>query len=402
MKRRMNNRLFYSFPYIIAKPKGYIKNYYAKGEWTSCRIGGGGLLEIDMNDNQELLASHKERSIKLFADVMECLGAQAVVETSPLQFLYSWKQVVYPETDCYWYHPDHLGSSSWITYTDGSTVEHLHYMPWGEDFVRQRSTNWYAMYTFSAKEKDIETGYSYFGSRYYSSDLSIWLSVDPMSDKYPHQSNYIYCSNNPIIIIDPNGEDEYEFDGKGNLNWVRTSDFDSFHKVDENGHRTGESCEFEGIVVSNQFNLGEKHVSSYLQINNSQDAMDLFSFISDNVENDGAEFSISLVQDKNGDFYNLIGSDKNAKAGETYSIPNLLNCDDYTVLKTVHNHYAGKKSPSGSDVDYAKKFPNTIFMIRTAGDVFTPYDKNTTPNYDFGTPDVVIPLKPVEIPINKN
>ena len=260
--------------------------------------------------------------------------------------------------------------------------------------------NW--THTFSAKERDAETGLSYFGSRYYSSDLSIWLSVDPMSDKYPHQSNYVYCSNNPIKVIDPNGEDEYEFDGEGNLNWVRPSDFDSFHKVDENGRRTGESCQFEGIVVSNQFNLGKKHVSSYLQINNSQDAMDLFSFISDNVENDGAEFSISLVQDKNGDVYNLIGSDKNAKAGETYSIPNLFNCDDYTVLKTAHNHYAGKKSPSGSDVDYAKKFPNTIFMIRTAGDVFTPYDKNTTPDYDFGTPDVVIPLKPVVIPIKKN
>ena len=39
-------------------------------------------------------------------------------------------------------------------------------------------------YTFSAKEKDPETGLSYFGSRYYSSDLSVWLSVDPMSDKY--------------------------------------------------------------------------------------------------------------------------------------------------------------------------------------------------------------------------
>ena len=39
--------------------------------------------------------------------------------------------------------------------------------------------NW--TFTFSAKEKDSETGLSYFGSRYYSSDLCIWLSVDPMS-----------------------------------------------------------------------------------------------------------------------------------------------------------------------------------------------------------------------------
>ena len=61
-------------------------------------------------------------------------------------------------------------------------------------------------YTFSAKERDPETGLSYFGSRYYNSDLSIWLSVDPMSDKYLSLSPYTYCANNPIRIIDPSGD----------------------------------------------------------------------------------------------------------------------------------------------------------------------------------------------------
>ena len=65
--------------------------------------------------------------------------------------------------------------------------------------------NW--SHTFSAKERDPETGYSYFGSRYYSSDLSIWLSVDPMSDKYPSLSPYVYCADNPVKLVDPNGED---------------------------------------------------------------------------------------------------------------------------------------------------------------------------------------------------
>ena len=98
------------------------------------------------------------------------------------------------------------------------------------------------IHTFSAKEKDTETGLSVtslrsvsssslsqaqtsltwrslirrFGSRYYSSDLSIWLSVDPMSDKYPSLSPYTYCANNPIKLVDPNGEeigDYYSFDG---------------------------------------------------------------------------------------------------------------------------------------------------------------------------------------------
>ena len=73
-------------------------------------------------------------------------------------------------------------------------------------------------YTFSAKEKDTETGLSYFGSRYYSSDLSIWLSVDPMSDKYPSLSPYVYCANNPIKLVDPNGEEISEhIDKYGNI-----------------------------------------------------------------------------------------------------------------------------------------------------------------------------------------
>ena len=62
-------------------------------------------------------------------------------------------------------------------------------------------------FAFSAKERDVETGLSYFGARYYSSDLSVWLAVDPMSDKYPSLSPYTYCADNPVKLVDPNGEE---------------------------------------------------------------------------------------------------------------------------------------------------------------------------------------------------
>ena len=71
--------------------------------------------------------------------------------------------------------------------------------------IAQTSTSWQTRYTFSGKEKDAETGYSYFGARYYDSEGSIWLSVDPMADKYPSMSAYMYCAGNPVMIIDPNG-----------------------------------------------------------------------------------------------------------------------------------------------------------------------------------------------------
>lgn len=71
------------------------------------------------------------------------------------------------------------------------------------------------LFAFSSKERDVETGLSYFGARYYSSDLSVWLAVDPMSGKYPYQSSYVYCANNPMRVTDPNGM--WEWDASGNL-----------------------------------------------------------------------------------------------------------------------------------------------------------------------------------------
>jgi RHS repeat-associated protein len=104
-------------------------------------------------------------------------------------------------------HPDHLGSTSWVTDSAKNGVQYCEYLPYGEPFIDQRSTTWSSRYTFSGKERDSETGYSYFGARYYHSDLSIWLSVDPMSDKYPNLTPYAYCANNPVILVDPDGRD---------------------------------------------------------------------------------------------------------------------------------------------------------------------------------------------------
>ncbi|MBQ3787926.1 MAG: hypothetical protein II849_03875, partial [Bacteroidales bacterium] len=59
-------------------------------------------------------------------------------------------------------------------------------------------------------EKDEETGYGYFGARYMDHELmTVWLSVDPLADKYPSISPYAYCAWNPVKLVDPDGR---EFD----------------------------------------------------------------------------------------------------------------------------------------------------------------------------------------------
>ena len=110
-----------------------------------------------------------------------------------------------PESDIYYYHSDHLGSSSWITDASGDVNQHLQYLPFGEDYIYQRTNSWNIPYTFSGKEKDAETGYSYFGARYYDSDISVWLSVDPLSDARPTISPYNYVQWNPLNRIDADG-----------------------------------------------------------------------------------------------------------------------------------------------------------------------------------------------------
>jgi len=48
---------------------------------------------------------------------------------------------------------------------------------------------------------------SIFAGRYYDSKTGRFLSVDPKADKYPGISPYTYCLNNPLLFIDPDGQD---------------------------------------------------------------------------------------------------------------------------------------------------------------------------------------------------
>lgn len=56
----------------------------------------------------------------------------------------------------------------------------------------------------------METELSYFGARYYSPELSEWLSIDPLADKAPGWTPYRNGFNNPISFVDPNGMFESE------------------------------------------------------------------------------------------------------------------------------------------------------------------------------------------------
>lgn len=129
----------------------------------------------------------------------------------------------------YFYHPDHLGSSSYITDASGEVYQHFEYFPFGETFVEDRADHQRTPYLFNGKELDKETGLYYYGARYYDPRISLWYGVDPLAEENYQYTPYAYAFLNPLIIIDPDGRDgELVIDGdnltvKVTLNYSKES-----------------------------------------------------------------------------------------------------------------------------------------------------------------------------------
>lgn len=123
------------------------------------------------------------------------------------------------ENEVYWFHPDHLGSTSYITNLLGEVSQHMEYFAFGETFVEEHRSSNNSPYKFNGKELDEETGWYYYGARYYDPRISVWLSVDPLTEET--MTPYQYTYQNPLRYIDPTGmaaedNDDWYFDNNDN------------------------------------------------------------------------------------------------------------------------------------------------------------------------------------------
>ena len=60
-------------------------------------------------------------------------------------------------------------------------------------------------YLFNGKELDTETNLYYYGARYFEPKEILWYGCDPLREKYPFTSSYVYCNANPVKYVDPDG-----------------------------------------------------------------------------------------------------------------------------------------------------------------------------------------------------
>ena len=253
-----DDAVLYPNPYIVITPRGYTKHYFAGSERLATVIGSGGFdLMTTSMDHQ--FDSHDNLLLNVFnshygynhsdpfhynnlpgiplaiediegeqypelnycdepvaLDYMDILASQDILYQT-ISSNATWHG---QETTAFFYHGDHLGSANWITDVHAQPVQYLHYAPYGEIIENQMSYGYNERYKFTGKERDRETGYDFYGARFYWSAIGHWLSVDPLVDERLNTSPYLFCSGNPIVNKDPNGMIDWSVVKSGSITTV--------------------------------------------------------------------------------------------------------------------------------------------------------------------------------------
>ena len=204
----------YISPYLVVNNGGYYsKHIYMGSQRITSKLGSSDIFHDLINpvapaNPQNMAMSAKQTTLTgKIQERFDSLGVTYEGTSNGSTGLITSEAGKIKVPELYFYHPDHLGSSSLITDNNGALVQHIQYVPFGEVFVEETKSSWSTPYKFNAKELDDETGLYYYGARYYDPRASVWLSVDPLAEKYPNISSYVYCINNPINLIDPDGRD---------------------------------------------------------------------------------------------------------------------------------------------------------------------------------------------------
>ena len=118
-----------------------------------------------------------------------------------------------------YFHLDAVGNIRAVTDASGNVIERHDYLPFGDEWcgagVCGAPTAGQPR-RFTGKERDRETGFDYFGARYYSGRVGRFTGVDPV---YTWRENlvdpqrwnrYAYGLNKPYRYVDPDGRQAVE------------------------------------------------------------------------------------------------------------------------------------------------------------------------------------------------
>jgi RHS repeat-associated protein len=93
-----------------------------------------------------------------------------------------------------------------VTDASNTLIAAYDYDAWGYAFPERVWSEESAKYKFTGKERDNESGYDYFGARYYDSRIGRWGATDPLFEKHINYTPYNYVLDNQLRLIDPDGK----------------------------------------------------------------------------------------------------------------------------------------------------------------------------------------------------
>ena len=274
--------------------------------------------------------------------------------------------------ETFFYHSDHLGSTSYITDDKANITQYDAYLPYGELLVDEHSSSEELPYKFNGKQFDDETGLYYYGARYMNPMASIWYGVDPLAEKYVNIGSYIYCHSSPIMLIDPTGEGDYYAKNGSYLGTDKKNDnliYIQYSSGKTKFEINGKYQNFQKLDVTRNTFLAFASAINNESSGNKQESMALANVVM-NFINDGGSKTLKTLDDvvlyRNSfmrgsnqkavnDFQGLPINSKN----RTLAIAAVINALGYNQGLTGFSDYSGGANTwDGKDLMYTN-WPNS-------------------------------------------
>lgn len=216
----------------------------------------------------------------------------------------------------------------------GEVVEANDYYAFGSRWETSSSSGTISnRYRFNGKEdQEGEFGVPTldYGARHYTPSSARWLSMDPLAEKYYGVSPYVFCNNDPVNFVDPDGRGIYSIDPDGKISKINDDEkVHQLHLVDKDGNTTGKMIELSNSEAMEflKYEKGKEIYSYTASEGNIDNVFKIFEFAANNTK---LEWALHR------------GQDNRYTVGTISSTTSAGNWEDYGLaempISSVHSH----------------------------------------------------------------